>query len=348
MIRVGVIGLGYWGPKLARNFHELGDAELSWVCDMRPDRLSHVKDLYPAVNATQDYRELLSSNIDGVAIATPVSTHHRLAMEALHAGKHILIEKPMAESTAHALEIAETAERLGLIAVAGHTFQYNAAVRAMQDLICKGELGAVYYINATRVNLGLFQPDINVLWDLAPHDISIMLHVLGIDPVEVSARGTICVQKDKGLHDVAFMTMQFPNGILANMRLSWLDPVKIRRITVVGSKKMLIYDDLVENKLTLYDKGVEVPPYSDTPEEFHMSYRTGPETIVQFKWTEPLRVVTGSFVNCIKKGPIECSNCNRKNLMTCGHARVGVKVVRILEAAQTSLANGGGRVSVSL
>lgn len=348
MINVGVIGLGYWGPKLARNFHELGDAKLSWVSDLHPDRLAHVQELYPTVHATQDYRELLASDIDAVAIATPVSTHHHLAMEALYAGKHVLIEKPLAATTKDALEIAETAERLNLIAMTGHTFQYNAAVRAMQDLIARGELGEVYYINATRVNLGLFQPDINVLWDLAPHDISILLHVLGMNPLEVSARGTVCVQKEKGLHDVAYMTMHFPGGILTDLRVSWLDPVKIRRITVVGSKKMLVFDDIGENKLTLYDKGVEVPPYCDTPEEFHMSYRHGPETVVQFKWTEPLRVVTGSFVNCIKKGPKECSYCNRKSQMTCSHASVGVKVVRILEAAQESLSNGGSRVSVSL
>ncbi len=346
-VRIGLIGCGYWGPKLARNFNELGDAELTCVSDLRLDRLAHMRELYPNARATQDYRELLSSDVDGVAIATPVFTHHRLAMEALHEGKHILVEKPLAGTYLQAIEIAETAERLGLVAMVGHTYQYNNAVRAIRDLIADGELGQVYYVNATRVNLGLFQSDINVMWDLAPHDISIMLHILGLEPLEVSARGSVCVQKEKGLHDVAYVTMHFPGGILADLRVSWLDPVKTRRITVVGSKKMLVYDDIEDRKLMLYDKGVEVPPYSDTLEEFHMSYRNGSETIVKFKETEPLRVMTGSFVNCIKKGATECGYCDRKRQMTCSQARVGVKVVRILEAAQKSLLNGGGRESIT-
>jgi predicted dehydrogenase len=346
-IRIGVIGCGYWGPKLARNFNELGDAELTWVSDLHSDRLNHMKELYPNITATHDYRQVLSSDVDGVAIATPVYSHHPLAMEALRAGKHVLIEKPIARTVAQAIEIAETADRLGLIAKVGHTFQHNYAVRTMRDLIAKGEIGQVYYINATRVNLGLFQPDINVMWDLAPHDISIMLHILGLDPFEVSARGAVCVQKEKNLHDVAYVTMHFPEGILADLRVSWLDPVKIRRITVVGSKKMMVYDDIKDERLVLYDKGVEIPPYSDTPEEFHMSYRNGPETLVPVKATEPLRVVTGAFINCIKAGAQKCYGCEERVKMTCSQAWVGVRVVQILEAAQESLSNGGGRESVT-
>jgi len=336
-VKIGVIGCGYWGPKLARNLHEMPEAELAWVADFRPDRLAHMRDLYPYVQTTQDYHDILSSDVSAVVIATPVSTHHHLAMEALDAGKHVLVEKPLADSMAQAIEIAETADRLGLAAMVGHTFQYNPAVTIVRDLIQHGELGNVYYISATRVNLGLFQPDINVMWDLAPHDISILLHILGVDPVEVSAQGEVYVQKERRIHDVAYLTLRFPNNVLANLRLSWLDPVKMRRITVVGSQKMLVYDDIADHKVILYDKGVEVPPYSDTLEEFHMSYRHGSEVVVPFEWREPLRAECDAFVNWIQTGQRACSD-----------AWVGVKVVRVLEIAQKSLLNGGGRETISI
>ena len=330
--KVGVIGCGYWGPKLARNFHELANAELAWVSDLQADRLAHMQQLYPQTRLTQDYRQILASDVDAVVVATPVSSHHRLAMEALQAGKHILVEKPLAGSYAEAVEIATTADRLGLAAMVGHTFQHNPAVTAVRDLIASGELGQVYYVHGTRVNLGLFQPDINVMWDLAPHDISILLHILGAKPVDVSVQGAVYVQRERQIHDVAYVTLRFPQDILANLRVSWLDPVKIRRITVVGSKKMLVYDDIADNKVILYDKGVEAPPYSDTLEEFHMSYRIGPETVVPFAWREPLRVECEAFVHWISTGQPACSD-----------AWTGVQVVQILEAAQKSLLNGGGR-----
>ena len=187
-------------------------------------------------------------------------------MAALRAGKHVLVEKPLAASTAEAMEIAETADRLHLAAMVGHTFQYNPAVNVVRDLIGSGELGRVYYINATRANLGLLQPDINVVWDLAPHDVSILLHILGTDPFQVSASGQVYIQRRKAIHEVAYLTFYFPSHILANVRVSWLDPVKQRRITVVGSRKMLVYDDIADDKVRLFDIGVECPPYSDTPE----------------------------------------------------------------------------------
>lgn len=336
-LNIGVIGCGYWGPKLARNFHELPDSELSWVADFSPDRLSHMQDLYPYISTTQSHRELLAADVDAVVIATPVSTHHRLALEALYAGKHVLVEKPLAATVAEATEIAETADRLGLTAMVGHTFQYNPAVNAVRTLIAAGEIGQVYYINATRVNLGLFQSDINVMWDLAPHDISILLHILGVEPTEVSAQGDHYVQRGKGIHEVAYLTMRFPNNVLANVRVSWLDPVKQRRITVVGSKKMLVYDDIADDKVILYDKGVEAPPYSDTLEEFNLSYRHGPETVVPVDWSEPLRTECASFLESIRTGAPAFSN-----------AWFGVKVVQILETAQRSLLNGGGRERIAL
>jgi predicted dehydrogenase len=341
MIKVGVVGLGYWGPKLARNIAEMPDSTLAWVCDLSTPRLDHIKSLYPWVQATCDYREMLASDVDAVVLATPVSSHHRLGLEALRAGKHVLVEKPLAASADEAMEIAETAERRHLVAMVGHTFQYNSAVNAVRDLIESGELGHVYYIHATRASLGLLQPDINVIWDLAPHDISILLHILRSEPFQVSAQGQVYIQKRKHFQEVAYLTLYFPSGILANVHVSWLDPVKQRRITVVGSQKMLVYDDIAESKVTLYDKGVEVPPYpypySDTPEEFQMSYRHGEETAVPVAWREPLRVECEAFRDWITTGKRACSD-----------AWTGVKVVQVLETAQRSLNNGGGRENTNL
>jgi predicted dehydrogenase len=329
-LKIGVIGCGYWGPKLARNFHEMPETELAWVADFREDRLAHLQQLYPNVAITRDYREILRSDVDAVAIATPVWTHHSIAIDALETGKHVLVEKPLAATVREANEIAETAERRNLVAMAGHTFQYNPAVNVVRDLIAKNALGQIYYIHATRVNLGLFQPDINVLWDLAPHDVSILMHILGTAPQQTSAQGQVCVQKDRGLHDVVYMNLRFPDGVFANLRMSWLDPVKTRRITVVGSKKMLVYDDIADTKVVVYDRGAEVPPYSDTLEEFHVSYRHGPEEPIPCEWREPLRIECEAFVRWILNGQPAPS-----------HARFGAKVVQILEAAQKSLLNGG-------
>jgi len=347
-LRVGVIGCGYWGPKLARNFHDSALTELTHLADFREDRLAHMRELYPGVRTTTDYRELLRSEINAVAIATPVSTHHRLALDALSAGKNVLVEKPLAASTEQAREIAEAADRRGLIAMVGHTFQFNPAVDAVRHLVARGELGRVYYVDATRVNLGLLQPDINVIWDLAPHDLSILLHVLGTLPGSVSAQGGVYVGRDRQSHEVAYLTLRFPNDVLASLRLSWLDPVKTRRITIVGSKKMLVYDDIADDKVMLYDKGVEVPPYSDTPEQFQMSYRHGPETAVPIEWCEPLRAECEAFARCIGAGHEACKACEKRRDMTCSQAWVGVKVVEILEVAQRSLLNGGGREQVQL
>ena len=337
MIKVGVAGLGYWGPKLARNFAEIQDVELAWVCDQSRPRLDHVVSLYPWVHSTCDYHELLASDVDAIVLATPVSTHYQLGLEALRAGKHVLIEKPLATTTDQAMKIAETAERRQSVAMVGHTFQYNPAVNAVRDLIMSGELGRIYYINATRASLGLLQPDVNVIWDLAPHDVSILLHILRSEPFQVSAQGQVYIQKRQSIHEVAYITLYFPSGILANVRVSWLDPVKQRRITVVGSRKMLVYDDIAEDKVTLYDKGVEVPPYSDTPEEFHMSYRHGAETVVPIEWHEPLRAECEAFRDCILFGKPSCSD-----------AWTGAKVVKILETAQKSLLNSGARENTDL
>lgn len=332
MVRVGVIGLGYWGPKLARNFHELADAKLEWVCDLDQSRLDHIKSLYPDVHATRDYRELLASDVEAVSIATYVRTHYPLAIEALRAGKHILVEKPLAACVEQARAIVAEGERQARTVMVGHTFVYNPAVLAVKEIIASGSLGQLYYINGTRVNLGLFQPDINVVWDLAPHDISFLIFALGMMPISASARGDICVQKKKMLHDVAHLSFFFPNDVVADVQISWLDPCKIRRYTLVGSRKMLVYDDLEPvNKILIYDKGVDVlPPYSDTEEEFHLSYRNGDAVLYPVNWVEPLKIQCQHFLTCITQGKEPLSS-----------GRVGLQVIQILESTQYSLLDGG-------
>jgi predicted dehydrogenase len=283
------------------------------------------------VRATRDYHEILASEVDAVAIATPVSTHHNLALKALRAGKHVLVEKPIAANLEEAEEIVAEGERQGRLVMVGHTFEYNPAVEAVREIIASGELGEIYYVNGTRVNLGLFQPDINVVWDLAPHDVSILCFVLGMEPETVSAHGGAYVQRRKGIHDVAYLTLNFPGGVLADVRVSWLDPCKIRRYTVVGSEKMLVYDDIdPEEKILIYDKGVEVPPYSDTEEEFHLSYRYGDVVPYSVTWVEPLRAECQHFLECIHEGKRPRSS-----------GEVGLKVVKVLTAMQRSLVNGG-------
>lgn len=337
MIKVGIVGLGYWGPKLARNFHALPDAELAWVCDLAQERLDHVAGLYPEARTTRDYGDLLSSDVDAVVIATPVTTHHALAMQALKAGKHVLVEKPIAANVAQAMEIAESADGHHLVAMVGHTYQYSPACNVVRDLVCSGELGHIYYVHSTRFNLGLLQPDVSVIWDLAPHDLSILHHILGSDPFQVAASGQVFVQKRKRLHEVAYLTLYYPGGIMAGVRVSWLHPVKERKLTVVGSQKMLVYDDIADRHVVLYDKGVEVPPYSDTPEQFHMSYHSGAETVVPVPQDEPLCLECQAFLNWIRTGQPACSD-----------AWTGVKIVRILEAAEKSLLNSGARENTDL
>ncbi len=337
MTRIGVVGVGYWGPKLARNFHEIGTpggAELAWICDLDQNRLDHVRALYPEVRTTRSYREMVEADdVDAICVTTPVRTHCKLAIAALQAGKHVLVEKPLAASSVEAEEIVMEAERQGLIAMVGHTFIYNPAVNAMKEIIESGELGEIYYVDGTRVNLGLFQHDINVAWDLAPHDISILLYVLGTDPMYASAQGGAYVQRQRGIYDVAYLTLHFPDGVFANIRVSWLDPCKVRRYTVVGSKKMLVYDDVEdENKILIFNKGVDLPPHSDTEAEFRLSYRSEDGIPYPLEWHEPLRTECQHFVDCIRE---------RREPLT--SAREGLRVVQVLEAAQASLMNGGGR-----
>lgn len=329
-VQVGVIGCGYWGPKLARNFHELDSAQLVSISDMRVDRLAEMERLYPNIRVTPDCKDLFEADLDAVVIATPVHTHYKLAKEALLAGKHVLVEKPIAASSSQAWELAELARQQGLVLMVGHTFLYNPAVQTVRNVVQSGQLGKIFYLNATRANLGLLQPDINVMWDLAPHDISMLHYILDSKPTLVSARGSTYVNTSRNLPEVVYLNIVFENGVMANLRLSWLDPVKQRTLTVVGSQKMLVYDDISENKVVMYDKGVDIPDYSLTEAEFRASYRHGDEEILKVEWDEPLGVECKHFVDCIRNGKTPLSD-----------AEDGLRVLRVLETAQRSLKNGG-------
>lgn len=335
IFKVGVIGCGYWGPKLARNFHQIPSSDLAMVSDIRKDRIDEIINLYPETNGTTNYQDLLDSDIDGVVIATPVNTHYSLTKEALSAGKHVLVEKPITADSSQAQELVKLAQTNGLVLMVGHTFEYNPAVEAVRQVIQSGELGNIFYLNSTRVNLGLLQPDINVMWDLAPHDLSILRYILGANPVSVSARGGIFVNKYRNLHEVVYMIVNFENGVMANLRLSWLDPVKHRKLTVVGDKKMLVYDDIADDKVIVFDKGVEVPPYSITEKEFHASYRHGDERVIKYEWREPLREECSHFIECIQNKSEPKSN-----------GEVGLIILRVLETAQRSLMNGGVELKI--
>lgn len=335
-IKVGVIGSGYWGPNLIRNFVEIPTSELVAVADLRLDRLDNIKKRYPQTFVTQDYREFFDRALDAVVIATPPATHFAIARECLLHGLHVLVEKPLTLNSSHAEVLLELAQQRQLTLMSGHTFQYNSAVQALKQLMDSGELGEIYYIDAVRVNLGLFQRELNVLWDLAPHDISILLYLLGEQQVSVSAQGTACVFKD--IHDIVYVNAEFPSGVLAHVHVSWLDPCKIRRITVVGSKKMVVYDDVESlEKIKIYDKGVDALPYTDTFGEFQCSYRYGDVLIPNIPFVEPLRQECQHFLESI---------INHTAPQSDGYA--GLNVVRVLEAAEWSLKNGGAKQDTML
>jgi predicted dehydrogenase len=329
-VRVGVVGLGYWGPKLVRNFYNLPIAKLQMVADLRKDRLNEIVEFFKDVTPTQRYKDLLESDIDAIVIATPVNHHFEMVKEALLAGKHVLVEKPITANSTEAQELQNIAKERSLVLMVGHTFVYNPAVEAVRAIIQSGEIGDIYYLYSTRVNLGLLQPDINVIWDLAPHDVSIANFVLDSYPATVSAHGACYVNNYRKLHEVAYIMLNYPDGIIANIHLSWLDPVKQRRLTIVGSKKMLVFDDIANDKVVVYDKRVEVPAYSVTEAEFHASYHHGNGNPIPIEWEEPLKVECRHFLNCILTMTKPRSS-----------AEEGVKVVKVLETAQRSLLNHG-------
>ena len=334
-MKVAVVGCGYWGPNLVRNFIQSNKVQDLICCDLDQKKLDRMKGLYPSVEVLSDYKALLERpDLDAVAIATPVKTHHPIARDFLSRGKHVFVEKPLAHSCETALELIRLAEEKNKILMVGHTFEYTAAVNKVKSIIESGELGKVLYISSIRVNLGLFQPDINVVWDLAPHDISIILYLMGETPVSVNSQGKAHFQP--AIEDVATTTLNFNNGVIAFVHNSWLDPNKIRRTTIVGSRKMLVYDDIeAQEKIKIYDKGIEVPPYYDTYADFHFSYRYGDIYSPRIEDYEPLRKVCDHFVDCIKRG---------RTPLTDGYS--GLKVVSILEAASKSLKLYGKAVPV--
>lgn len=333
-IRVGVVGCGYWGPNLIRNLIEIPTSSMIAVADLRPERLNYIHNIYPQVLTTTNYTDLFAMDLDAVIVATPPASHYRFAKEFLHEGLHVFVEKPMTTRSQDAEEICALAQAQNRILMVGHTFEYNPAVQMLKQIIDSGEIGRVYYIDSMRVNLGLFQKDLNVLWDLAPHDISILRYLLGCQPISVIAQGMSCVFP--GIHDLVYMNMLFPNGVYAHVHVSWLDPCKVRRITVVGSQKMVVYDDVETNeKIKVYDKGVEIPPYTSTYGDFQCSYRSGDIVIPNIRFVEPLKLECQHFIECIQ---------NHQRPRTCGEE--GLDVVRILEAAQRSLTNGSHLVAI--
>lgn len=334
-ISVGIVGCGYWGPNLIRNFRSLPNCTVKGMCDLSEARLQHMRTLYPEIEGMTDYQQLLKSDVDAVAIAAPVKFHFPLAKASLLAGKHTLIEKPMAASAEQCEELIEIAERNGLILMIGHTFLYSAAVRKIMEIIQSGDIGEIRCINARRLNLGLFQQDINVAWDLAPHDISIILHVLGEFPISVNCQGNAHVTP--GIEDVSNMSLSFRHKRFATIQSSWLEPRKIREMTFVGTQRMIVYDDLqTSEKIRIFDSRVERPPHYDTFAEFHYSYHYGDSYIPHVKQDEPLKVECQHFLDCIIKGSRPVSS-----------GRDGLDLVRILEASSQSLKINGGPVALA-
>jgi predicted dehydrogenase len=368
-LRVGVIGYGYWGPNLTRNIYELPSAELVALADLKEERRKQAISKYPQLITTEDYHELFDLRLDAIVVSTPPATHYPIARECLQHNLHVLIEKPMTLKSRDGEELIQLAESKGLTLMVGHTFEYNSAVQALKNLIDSGELGKIYYLDAARLNLGLFQRDSNVLWDLAPHDISIFLFLLGMNPISVSAQGWSCLSE--GIHDVGYINLVFPENIPASIHVSWLDPCKVRRITVVGSKKMAVFNDVEnEQKIKIYDKSVDPPAYTSGFAEFQWSYHSGDILIPKVPFIEPLRKECEVFINrCLLRqhqptaeiqsarpaqdlAPFglapqvcsvdpSCTVCGQNHhdgVFTCG--RDGLRVVKILEAAQHSMTKG--------
>jgi predicted dehydrogenase len=328
---VAVVGLGYWGPNWVRNFQQGQFARRIVACDLDETRRAHVSQLYSDLETTSRFEDVLSDpDIEGIVVATPVSTHYKMARRALEANKSVLVEKPLATSSQEAEELLNLARERKKVLMVGHTFEYSAPVLKMREIIASGELGDVFYVSSVRANLGLFQRDVNVTWDLATHDISIILNLMGGRmPEAVSCQGES--HYGNGIEDVAMLTLRFERNIIAFVHVSWLDPDKIRRTTVVGSRKMLVYDDLAtQEKIRIYDKGVTAQKYYDTFGDFQFSYRYGDIKIPRIEEREPLRLECEHFVKCIRTGATPTTD-----------GANGLRVVSVLEAANYSLRRGG-------
>jgi predicted dehydrogenase len=329
MIRIGVIGYGYWGPNIVRNFHAHDGSEVTLVCDKNPKCEERLRKAHPGIGFTTDENEILkSASIDVVAVVTPVWTHYELAKRALENGKHIFVEKPFTCSAAQAEELIELADRKNLKIMIDHTFLFTGAVRKIKEMVDKKELGDLYYYDSLRVNLGLFQHDVNVIWDLAPHDLSIMDHVIAEKPEAVVATGE---RHLNGVEDVAFITVYFPKRIIAHVNVNWLSPVKVRTTLIGGEKKMLVWNDLeADEKIRIYDKGVSMSANPSNLHQLLVSYRSGDMWAPQVEQVEALRAETRYFLKCIEDNSIPFND-----------GIAGLRVVRILEAADRSVRNRG-------
>jgi len=328
MIKIGVIGCGYWGPNLIRNMLKVAGCQVVAVADKRPDRLEAVKCLNPGMKVTTSARELVESDhIDAIVIATPISTHFELAKACVTQGKHVLIEKPMTTTVADARELIHLAQEMGRVLMVDHTFIYSGAVRKLRDIIDSGELGEIYYYDSVRLNLGLFQPDVNVLWDLAPHDFSLLTYLLDKKPIHVSAQGSSPVRWNGWKQEsIAYVTVELEGGVLAHFHLNWLSPVKLRRTLIGGSRRMVIYDHLdSDNQVKIFDKGVEILEDRERYKAL-VQYRTGDLLVPKVDQTEALETACRHFIHCIETG---------EKPITDGYA--GLRVVELLETAERSI-----------
>ncbi len=333
MARIAVVGAGYWGPNLIRNLVSQRACTELTVCDLDPKRLEWVKARFPEVALTQDYGQVLASNVEGVVIATSVDSHFALADRALQAGKHVFVEKPLTASVEQARSLIASARATGKTLMVGHTFEYSPPVLKVQELIRKEELGRVFFVSSTRVNLGIHRKDVSVVWDLAPHDFSILFNWLDESPTRIG-----CIGKDyihKGVFDVAFINVEFASGVIAHLEVSWLAPSKLRRTTIIGSKRMVVYDDTESvEKVKIYDRGVDFKP-PETFGEFQLSYRTGDILSPNLSSAEPLAQEMAEFLSAVTHGtPVRTDGAN------------GLRVVEALAAAQLSLERGGMPVTL--
>ncbi|HKG22141.1 MAG TPA: Gfo/Idh/MocA family oxidoreductase [Blastocatellia bacterium] len=335
MIGVGVIGYGYWGPNLVRNFMDSPETTVRAVSDLRPQRLAEVEGRYPSVRAVSDYHELIADpKIDAIAIATPVSSHFELALEALQAGKHVLVEKPLTSNSEQARRLIDEAGRRDLVLMVDHTFVYTGAVRKIKELVESKTLGEIYYYDSVRVNLGLFQHDVNVIWDLAVHDLSIMDYVLASTPVAVSATGMSHISGQP--ENVAYLTLFFSDRQIAHLHVNWLAPVKVRRTLIGGSERMIVYDDLEPSeKIKIYDKGITVSQKPEALYDLLVSYRSGDMWAPRLDNVEALRAEAAHFSDCIRE---------KARPLTDG--ATGLRIVRLLEAAERSLRERGNVVEL--
>ncbi len=333
---IAVIGCGYWGPNLIRNYRTLPECRLEAICDRDSSRLEKMHHLYPDVRFESDVDKVLSdSKVDAVAIAVPVGFHYELAKKSIIAGKHTFIEKPMAATSAQCEELVELANKHGVVLMVGHTFLYSPAVRMMKEIVDSGDIGRIRYISARRLNLGLYQKDINVVWDLAPHDLSIILYLMKESPAELNCRGKASLSPS--IHDVSNMSLLFKDGGFAVIHNSWLDPKKVRDMAIVGDKKMVVYDDTEPvQKIKIYDMRAEQHLPSETVNDMQVSYHLGGMHAPYISQEEPLKIEARHFLDCI---------VNQKKPLTCGSR--GLELVRILEAATKSMQEFGSRIKIS-